>query len=65
MASITIRNLDHNLKQRLRVRVAEHGRSMDESLKRRETRKGMLEQVAAARRIRHFAVSLHGAYLLS
>lgn len=30
MASITIRNLDHNLKQRLRVRAAEHGRSMEE-----------------------------------
>ncbi|MCG8503493.1 MAG: hypothetical protein MI755_02700 [Sphingomonadales bacterium] len=30
MASITIRNLDDALKQRLRVRAAEHGRSMEE-----------------------------------
>ena len=30
MASITIRNLDDSLKQRLRVRAAEHGRSMEE-----------------------------------
>ena len=30
MASITIRNLDDRLKQRLRVRAAEHGRSMEE-----------------------------------
>ena len=30
MASITIRNLDDALKQRLRVRAAEQGRSMEE-----------------------------------
>ena len=30
MASITIRNLDDALKQQLRVRGAEHGRSMEE-----------------------------------
>ena len=30
MASITIRNLDDWLKRRLRVRAAEHGRSMEE-----------------------------------
>ena len=30
MASITIRNLDPALKQRLRIRAAEHGRSMEE-----------------------------------
>lgn len=30
MASITIRNLDEGLKRRLRVRAAEHGRSMEE-----------------------------------
>ena len=29
MASITIRNLDDDIKQRLRVRAAEHGRSME------------------------------------
>ena len=30
MASITIRNLDNDIKVRLRVRAAEHGRSMEE-----------------------------------
>ncbi len=30
MASITIRNLDDAIKQRLRVRAAENGRSMEE-----------------------------------
>jgi hypothetical protein len=30
MASITIRNLDEGVKQRLRIRAAEHGRSMEE-----------------------------------
>lgn len=30
MASITIRNLDDSLKQRLRVLAAEHGNSMEE-----------------------------------
>lgn len=30
MASITIRNLDNALKERLRVRAARHGRSMED-----------------------------------
>lgn len=30
MASITIRNLDDGIKRQLRVRAAEHGRSMEE-----------------------------------
>ena len=30
MASITIRNLDEGIKQRLRVRAAEHGHSMEQ-----------------------------------
>ena len=30
VASITIRNLDDDVKTRLRVRAAEHGRSMEE-----------------------------------
>jgi plasmid stability protein len=34
MASITIRNLDDGLKRRLRVRAAEHGRSMEEEARR-------------------------------
>jgi len=33
MASITIRNLDNALKRRLRIRAAEHGRSMEEEVR--------------------------------
>jgi plasmid stability protein len=33
MGSITIRNLDDRLKRRLRVRAAEHGRSMEEEVR--------------------------------
>lgn len=34
MASITIRNLDDDVKRRLRIRAAEHGRSMAEEVRR-------------------------------
>ena len=34
MASITIRNLDDNVKTRLRVRAADNGRSMEEEGRR-------------------------------
>jgi plasmid stability protein len=33
VASITIRNLDDGIKQRLRVRAAENGRSMEEEVR--------------------------------
>lgn len=33
MASITIRNLDDEIKQQLRVRAAEQGRSMEEEVR--------------------------------
>jgi plasmid stability protein len=33
MASITIRNLDDETKRRLRVRAAEHGRSMEDEVR--------------------------------
>jgi antitoxin FitA len=33
MASITIRNLDDRLKGRLRVRAAQHGRSMEDEVR--------------------------------
>ncbi len=33
MASITIRNLEDDIKQRLRVRAAENGRSMEEEVR--------------------------------
>jgi antitoxin FitA len=34
MSSITIRNLDPEIKQRLRVRAAQHGRSMEAEARR-------------------------------
>jgi len=33
MGSLTIRNLDDDVKHRLRVRAAEHGRSMEEEVR--------------------------------
>lgn len=33
MASMTIRNLDDSLKQRLRLRAAAHGRSMEDEMR--------------------------------
>ena len=33
MASITVRNLDSEVKSRLRTRAAEHGRSMEEEVR--------------------------------
>ncbi len=33
MASITVRNLDEDLKRRLRIRAAEHGRSMEQEVR--------------------------------
>ncbi len=33
MAALTIRNLDESLKQSLRIRAAEHGRSMEEEVR--------------------------------
>lgn len=33
MASLTIRSLEDDLKQRLRMRAAEHGRSMEEEVR--------------------------------
>jgi plasmid stability protein len=34
MASITIRNIEDSVKQRLRIRAAKHGRSMEEEARR-------------------------------
>ncbi len=46
MASITIRNLDDSLKGKLRVRAAQHGRSMEEEA--RHILRSSLAQVPAA-----------------
>ena len=47
MASITIRNLDDDIKQRLRVRAAEHGRSMEEEA--RDILRRVMSDVASPR----------------
>ena len=45
MASITIRNLEDEIKQRLRVRAAEHGRSMEEEVRDILRRAGWVEML--------------------
>ena len=47
MASITIRNLEDDVKRRLRVRAAEHGRSMEEEARE------ILRQVVGQERPAH------------
>lgn len=49
MASLTIRKLDDDLKTRLRVRAAEHGRSMEEEARR------ILREVLNQERPQNFA----------
>jgi plasmid stability protein len=46
MASITIRNLEDSLKRKLRVRAAQHGRSMEEEA-RQILRAGLSEKAPA------------------
>ena len=56
MASITIRNLDEDVKTRLRIRAAGHGRSMEEEarliLREAVDRKAGPENLATAIRAR-------------
>lgn len=56
MASITIRNLDDEVKRRLRIRAAEHGRSMEEEareiLRQVVGQKKPAHDLAAAIRVR-------------
>ena len=53
MASITIRNLDEGLKRRLRIRAAEHGRSMEE-----EAREILRQVVGAPAPPRNLAIAI-------
>jgi plasmid stability protein len=53
MASITIRNLDDDVKRRLRIRAAGHGRSMEE-----EAREILREVVGEARRSQNLAAAI-------
>jgi plasmid stability protein len=57
MASITIRNLDDGLKRRLRVRAAEHGRSMEE-----EAREILRQAVGPAAGRRDLGQAIHARF---
>lgn len=57
MASITIRNLDDGLKRRLRVRAAEHGRSMEE-----EAREILRQAVGTATGPRDLGQTIHARF---
>ena len=53
MASITIRNLDDDVKRRLRLRAAGHGRSMEE-----EAREILRAAVGEERRTQNLAAAI-------
>ena len=55
MASITVRNLDEDLKRRLRIRAAEHGRSMEQEA--REILRDALSRDAAP--VRNLGTTIH------
>lgn len=57
MASITIRNLDDDLKRRLRARAAEKGRSMEE-----EAREILCVVLAPAGTPRNLGQSIHDRF---
>jgi plasmid stability protein len=54
MAAITVRNLDDHVKQRLRVRAARHGRSMEA-----EVRAIIVEAVGAEVEPKNILMALH------
>lgn len=54
MASLTIRNLDHNLKAQLRQRAARHGRSMEA-----EARTILARTLSAAGGEENLAIAIH------
>lgn len=56
MAAITVRNLDDHVKQRLRVRAARHGRSMEA-----EVRAIIVEAVGVADEPKNLLVALREA----
>ena len=60
MASLTIRSLDDALKTRLRVRAAEHGRSMEEEA-RHILRRDLLGQGDPVANLDDLAEELFGA----
>ena len=58
MASLVIRNLDDGLKERLRVRAAQHGRSMEEEV--RVLLRDALEGPGPHRNLADLAATLFG-----
>ena len=59
MASLTIRNLDNNLKEQLRVRAALHGRSMEA-----EARTILLQSLNATGTAKNIAVTINQRFAL-
>lgn len=57
MASLTIRNLDNNLKTQLRLRAASHGCSMEA-----EVRSILQQTLAPAKETGNFAVAVHARF---
>jgi plasmid stability protein len=57
VASVTIRNLDEDLKRRLRMRAAEHGRSMEEEV--REILRRAISGVVAPKK---FGQAIHARF---
>jgi plasmid stability protein len=57
MGSITIRNLDDDVKRRLRVRAAEHGRSMEE-----EAREILRQVVTRPTSLHDLGQSIHARF---
>lgn len=57
MASITIRHLDDGIKRRLRIRAAEHGRSMEE-----EAREILRQVVGDATPPANLAAAIRGRF---
>lgn len=53
MPTLTVRNLDENLKSRLRVRAAEHGRSMEAEARE------ILREALTPRQARDLGAQIH------
>ena len=57
MAAITIRNIDEALKRQLRIRAAEHGRSMEE-----EARDILRQAMGRVTPSPHLGQAIHGRF---
>lgn len=57
MSTLTVRNLDDDLKARLRVRAAQHGRSMEAEVRE------ILREALAERRSHDLGTRIHGRFV--